>query len=148
MQLPTIFFFSFFFLSVFVFFRAAPSAGRSFQARGQIGDIAACLRHSHMGIQPHLWPIPQLLVSLDPWPTERGQGSNLQPDGYQSALFLLHRNRKSRQYLDYYSGVDVLPIFSELMTEEMFSMYIDYNKLIVSLNTLRSELNFRLHPLH
>ena len=31
------------------------------------------------GSQPHLQPTPQLMATLDPWPTKRGQGSNKHP---------------------------------------------------------------------
>ena len=38
------------------------------QARGQIGDVAAGLHHSHSneGYKPHLQPIPQLTAMPDP----------------------------------------------------------------------------------
>ena len=47
---------------VCLFFRAAPEASRSFQARDQIGATAAGLhhRHSNSGSEPRLWPTPQL----------------------------------------------------------------------------------------
>ena len=32
----------------------------------------------------HLPPTPQSMAMLDPQPTEQGQGSNLNPHGYQS----------------------------------------------------------------
>ena len=43
----------------------------------------------------HLQPTPQLPATPDPQPTEQGQGSNLQPHGDQSDLFLLRHNRNS-----------------------------------------------------
>ena len=65
-------------------FRAALTAYGSSQARGWIGATAAvlCYRHSNVGSEPHLWPAPQLTATLDPWPTEQGQGWNLRPHGY------------------------------------------------------------------
>ena len=53
---------------VFFLFRAASTAyGRS-QARGQVGAIAASLRHSHSnaGSEPPLRPTPQLTAMPDP----------------------------------------------------------------------------------
>ena len=35
-----------------------------------------------MGSKPHLRPTPQLTAMLDPWPTKRGQGSNLHLHGF------------------------------------------------------------------
>ena len=41
--------------------------------------------HSHWPTpEPQQWPTPQLMATLDPWPTEQGQGSNPQPHGSQS----------------------------------------------------------------
>ena len=37
--------------------------------------------HSNAGSQLCLQPTPQLTATPDPWPTERGQGSNLHPNG-------------------------------------------------------------------
>ena len=56
----------------------------SSQARGWIGASAARLRHSHSntGSQPYPQPMPQLLATLDPYPTEQGQESSLLPHGY------------------------------------------------------------------
>ena len=48
------------------FFRAAPTAYRSSQARGPIRTVAAGLRHSNTGSEPHLRPMPQLTAMLDP----------------------------------------------------------------------------------
>ena len=52
----------------FCLFRATPTAYGGSQARGQIGDVATGLRHSHsnMGPKPCLWPTPQLMATLDP----------------------------------------------------------------------------------
>ena len=75
-------FFSIFFCLLF-FFRAASAAHGGSQAGGLIGATAASLHHSHsnMGSEPCLPPTPQLMATLDPQPTERGQGSNTQPHG-------------------------------------------------------------------
>ena len=68
----------------FLFFRAAPTACESSQARGRIGAVATDLHgsHSNSGSEPKLQPTPQRTATPDPWPTEQGQGSNLQPHGY------------------------------------------------------------------
>ena len=60
-----------------------PHYGSS-QARGQIRALAAGLHHSHSNAEsePHLRSTPQLTATPDPWPTERGQGSNPHPHGY------------------------------------------------------------------
>ena len=57
----------FFFFSL-LFFRAAPVAYGSCQARGRIGAAAAGLHHSHnnVGSKLHLITLPQLMASLDP----------------------------------------------------------------------------------
>ena len=56
----------------------------SSQARGQIGAIAAYLRHSHSNAGPKLClrPTPQLMATPDPQLTEQGQGLNPCPHGY------------------------------------------------------------------
>ena len=50
---------------------------------GLIGAVAASLHHSHsnVGSELRLRPTSQLTATLDPQPTEQGQGSNLQPHG-------------------------------------------------------------------
>ena len=48
-------------------------------------DASLHHNHSKVGAKPYLQPAPQ--------PTERGQGLNLCPHGYQSDSFSLHRNR-------------------------------------------------------
>ena len=52
----------------FVFSRATPMAYGGSQARGLIRAIAAGLyqSHSNAGSEPHLWPMPQLMVTPDP----------------------------------------------------------------------------------
>ena len=55
----------------------------SSQARGLIRATAASLRlnHSNPTSELHLRPMPQHMATPDPYPTEQGQGSNLQPHG-------------------------------------------------------------------
>ena len=62
----------------FDFFRAAAEAHGSSQTRGQIGATAAGLHHSHsnVGSEPSLRPTAQLPATVDPQPTEQGQGLN------------------------------------------------------------------------
>ena len=62
----------FFFFFLVLFFRAAPTAYGSSQARGQIGAAAAGLHHSHsnVGSMLRLQPTPQLMATLDPSPTD------------------------------------------------------------------------------
>ena len=76
------------FLFLFGLFRAAPAACGHSQAWGQIGAAAAGLHHSHSNArsEPHLRPSPQLMATPDSRPTERGQGSNLCPQGYWLGL--------------------------------------------------------------
>ena len=58
--------FGFFFF--FLHFWATPEAYGAFQAKGQIGAVAAVLHHSHsnMGSKPCLQPKPQLTAMPDP----------------------------------------------------------------------------------
>ena len=58
----------FFVLFCFLFFRAAPVAYGSSQAKGQIRAVAAGLyqSHSHVGSEPPLQLTPQLMATLDP----------------------------------------------------------------------------------
>ena len=72
---------SFSFSFFFAISWAAPAQGS--QAKGLIGAIATRLHqsHSNAGSEPCLQPTPQLTATLDPWPTEQGQGWNLQPHG-------------------------------------------------------------------
>uniref|UniRef100_A0A8D2BZS2 EF-hand domain-containing protein n=1 Tax=Sus scrofa TaxID=9823 RepID=A0A8D2BZS2_PIG len=60
---------SFFF--VFCLFRAAPVTHGGSQAKGQIGAVAASLRHSHSNSESELClrPTPQLTATPDPQPT-------------------------------------------------------------------------------
>ena len=79
---------------------SAPSAYGRAHVRGLTRTIAAGLCHSHnnVGSQPHLYPTPQLTAMPDPLPTERYQGLNLCPHGYQLDSFLLHHNRNSKYF--------------------------------------------------
>ena len=65
------------------------------QTRGQIRAVAAGLRHSHTGFEPHLRTTQQLTAMLDPQHTEQGKGSNLRPRGCQSDSFPLRNNGNS-----------------------------------------------------
>ena len=84
---------------LFLIFRATLTVCGSSQARGWIRATAASLHcnRSNMGSEPHLrpTPTPQLPAMQDPWPTEWGEGSNLQPHGCSPGLFLLRHNRNS-----------------------------------------------------
>ena len=74
---------------------------------GQIGAVATGLHHSHSNArsEPRLQPTPQLSATLDPSPTEQGQGSNPCPHGYQSDSFLLRHNRNSDFCFLYHSNL-------------------------------------------
>ena len=72
----------FFFL---VFFKLEPATYGGSQARGQIGmgAAAASLHHSHnTRSKPRLRPPAQFTATLDPQPSERGQGLNPHPRGH------------------------------------------------------------------
>ena len=95
------------FASVFFFFlnRAAPQAYGSSQVMDQIGAMAASLHHSHsnLGSKLHLQPIPELIAMPYPSSTDRGQGLNRCPLGYQSGVFPLHGSGNFlHQYFDYW----------------------------------------------
>ena len=66
------------------FFGATPVAYGGSQARGRVGAAAAGLHHSHSntGSEPCLQSMLQLVASPDPYPTERDQGLNPHPHGY------------------------------------------------------------------
>ena len=57
-----------FLILFFAFFRVVPMLYGSSQTRDWIRAIAAGLCHSHsnVGSEPHLWPTPQLMITLDP----------------------------------------------------------------------------------
>ena len=56
----------------------------SYQARGQIGAVAASLCHNHKdaGSEPELWPTPQLLATQIPDPLSEARDGILRPHGY------------------------------------------------------------------
>ena len=58
----------FWFVFLFLLFRATPVAHGSSQARGQIVAAATglCNSHSNTRSKPRLWPTPQLITTLDP----------------------------------------------------------------------------------
>ena len=74
----------FIFLFCFLLFRATPMAYGISQARVQIEAVVTGQHpsHSNVGSEPHLQPTPQVVASVDPRPTEGGQGSNPHPHGY------------------------------------------------------------------
>ena len=84
----------------FFFFSATPVAHESSQARGQIGAAATGPPHSHSnaGSEPHPWPTPQVTATLDPQPTERGQGLNSRLHGHQSGWLLLSHSGNSQTW--------------------------------------------------
>ena len=75
-------FFFFFFLELRPWYIEVPRLGVKL-------ELQLHHRHSNTGSELHLQPIPHLMATLDPWPTERGQGWNPQPHGSQSDSFLL-----------------------------------------------------------
>ena len=88
---------SFFFFFFFCLFRTTPMAYGGFHTSHLIGASTASLHHSHSNARskPHVQPTPQLMAVANPQPTERGQGSNLQPQGSQSDLFSRRHNGNS-----------------------------------------------------
>ena len=87
-----------FFFSSLLLFRAAPEAYGASQAKSQIRATAAGVHHSHSnaGSETHLRSeTPQLMALLEPRPTERGQGSNPHPHGYESDSFPLRHHEAS-----------------------------------------------------
>ena len=87
-------------LFFFFFWGGASRAHGGSQARGQIRAVATGLHYSHSNTRSklHLLPTPQLMATPDPQPTERSQGSNPQPLGYQSDSFPLRHDRNSSLY--------------------------------------------------
>ena len=92
-----LFFFFFFFFFFFLLFRATPVAYRSSQSRGRTWAVAASLHHKYSNAEsePRLPPIAQLGATLDPSPTEQGQGLNPCPHGHQSSLLPQSHNGNS-----------------------------------------------------
>ena len=93
------------YVSLYLFFlRSPPVAYGSSQTRGRIGAAAAS--HSNARSNPCLQPTPQLMANLDPQRTERGQGSNLHPHGYQLGSLLLSHNGNSPEYVSFGGNVE------------------------------------------
>ena len=97
-----------YFTSLFIYwlFRATPAASERSQARGRIGVVATGLHHSHCNSEP-----PQLVAMPDPRATERGQGWNPHPRGYESASFPRRHNGNSHIGsfdLDHTSGIRLI----------------------------------------
>ena len=109
------------FLFFFWLFRAAPTAYRNSQPRGQIRATS----HSIAGSKPHLQPTPQLLATLDPQPIERGQGLNLHPHGYWTDSFPLYHNGNSTCcFLHCQKRILYVPVyqFSRIKTSTPFNL--------------------------
>ena len=95
--------FSFFLFSFFLFFfffslfRAAPMAYGGTQARDWIGAVAAGLHNSHSNSRSelHLQPTPQLMVMLDPYPTEPRPGVKPVSSWMLVRFISLSHNRQS-----------------------------------------------------
>ena len=68
LEVVTIIVHYYYFVWLFGFSGAAPSAYGGSQARGRIRDVATGLRqsHSNAGSEPHLQPTPQLKATPDP----------------------------------------------------------------------------------
>ena len=73
----------------FLLFGATLVAYGGSQARGLIGTVAACLRHSHSNIRskPCLWPTPQLMATLDPNPLRKARNRTCKNDGNSCSVF-------------------------------------------------------------
>ena len=75
----------------------------SSQAKGWIGAAVAGLHHSHSNTrpEPHLWPIPQLVATPYPEPTEQARGqTHILMDTSQVLNLLTHnRNSKENKYI-------------------------------------------------
>ena len=79
-----LYFYLFIYLVFLPFSRATPVAHGGSQAKGLIRAGAVGLRQSHNKAISELClqPTPQLTATLDPEPTEQGQGSKPSPQGY------------------------------------------------------------------
>ena len=117
------------FLFFFAFSRAAPTAYGGSQTRGLIRTVAAslCQSYSNMGSEPRLRLTPQLTATLDPQPTEQGQGSNLQPHGSQSDLLTTKPRRKLP---------DICFSSGQIMKVQCVEMEFDQSKSVVSKKNL------------
>ena len=79
-------------------FRAAGAAYGSSKDRDRIRAIASATQDGvSLGCKLHPRLTPQLMATPDPQPTERGQGSNPHPYGYQSGSLPLSHNGNSHQ---------------------------------------------------
>ena len=99
--------FSFFFL-----FIAAHASYGSSQARGRIGATASSLHHSHGNtrFKPCLRPTPQVTAIPDRRPTERGQGSNPHPHGYESGWLVTEPQRELPRVI--FNVIEMKPLLS------------------------------------
>ena len=86
---PEVFIYSVIYLFIF---RATPTAYGSSQPRGPIGAVAAwpISQTQQHATEPRVQPTPQLTATMDPWPIERGQGSNLRPSWMSDSFPLSH----------------------------------------------------------
>ena len=88
---------------VFGLFRTAPTAYGSSQPRGQIGAVAqSTAHHSSAGSKLYLQPTPQLMATPGHQPTERGQGLNPCPRGYQLGSLPLSHSGNSNSFFKYF----------------------------------------------
>ena len=87
----------------YLLFRTTPMAHGTSEVRGHTRPTAArpCHSHSNAGSELHLRSAAQLMATPDPYPTEWGQGWNLQPDGSQLDSFLRHHDGNSKNFLMY-----------------------------------------------
>ena len=72
------------FLFVCLFVRATPQHMEIFRlgVESELQPPAYNTAYSNTRSQLSLWPTPQFTATLDPWPTELGQGWNLHPHEY------------------------------------------------------------------
>ena len=84
----------YFILFIYFAFQGLTHGIWKFPGQGSSQSYAAslCQSHNNSGSEPCLQPTPQLTATLDPQPTERGQGSNPHPHGYQFGSFPLRHN--------------------------------------------------------
>jgi len=93
----------FIYFCLFAFSSAAPTAYGGSQGRGLIRTVATSLSqsHSNAGSEPRLQSTPQLTVTPDPQPIERGQGSNQQSHCSQSDLLTTEPGRELRKQVKF-----------------------------------------------
>ena len=87
----------FIYLFIFCFLGLHPWHVEAPRPGGPVGATASSLSHSHsnVGSELRLQPTTQPATTLDPRPTEQGQGSNPHPLGHQSDLLPLHHSGNS-----------------------------------------------------